>query len=239
MPCEPKASSHCLHFSFARTPPHPRATLFGGASHPPRKPSSTPPRSPLEEDFLLTLAQPPPPNKTFQTGPWPPNTSISHTSLLPATTVLFHQPDPRLETQGSASMGENETAREREQGEGKKREGGRERETKETPGSKPQVPFRSPRRWPDGVKPKASERPSKARKTQTSTHASKQTRPGHTWAATGRVRRRGLEYSIEAPPLPPTPTNGSNISLSCKDSVGKHLGLDFLFHPVGFITQVV
>ena len=39
--------------------------------------------------------------------------------------ALSHQPDPRLTTQGSASVGKNETKQKREQGEGKKREGGK------------------------------------------------------------------------------------------------------------------
>lgn len=60
--------------------------------------------------------------------------------------ALSHQPDPRLTTQGSASVGKNETKQKREQGEGKKREGGKgkrgKKKKKKDAGSKPEVPFR-------------------------------------------------------------------------------------------------
>lgn len=149
MPCDPRATSHRLHFSFARTAPHPRAIVFGGASHPPPQTQRNPAPARLSGKTSFHPRPTSSHKQTFHTGPWSPNTSInsiSHTSLLPATTILFHQPNPTLETQGSASMGEYETVNEREQGEGKKREGAREREAKQTPGSKPQVLFRSPRR---------------------------------------------------------------------------------------------
>lgn len=190
--------------------PTPALPFLGVRPIHPANPVQPRPRSLPGEDFLPTLAQPPPTNKTFQTCPWSPNTSISsssHTSLLPATTVLFRQADPRLENLGSASMGKNETLRKGSRGRGRSvREGGKRKQKR---GPEANLRCRSGRH--DGSLPGSNPKPLNApprpgkfervRMRQRRAFRDTRERP---LAAGGR---RGLECVIEAPPLPPPSPN--------------------------------
>lgn len=87
-------------FHFAHIPPHPCVTHCRGASHAPANPAQPRPRSPQGENFLPTLTRPPPTNKTFQTSPWFPNTSVN-VPHLPASSYNSSFSPTRPQTHAS------------------------------------------------------------------------------------------------------------------------------------------